>query len=294
VFIGSDISKRDLDGMAREFPSRFLMEGVSEQHLIGLAAGLAFEGKVVYLNTIATFLTRRCFEQVAIDLCLHRLNVRLIGSGGGTVYAPLGPTHLATEDLAILRALPNLTILAPCDAEEMKRAMPATLDWQGPIYIRLAKGGDKVVSRPDLPFEIGKAIPLREGEDALLVATGATTAVALDAAERLSARGVQAAVLHMHTIKPLDRAALLERAARVRAVVTVEEHTVTGGLGSAVAEVLAEGGLERPVRFRRLGLPDAFLEHYGSQALIMGEHGLDPAGVEERVVALLGEQPSWA
>jgi transketolase len=289
VFVGSDISRRDLEGMAKEIPDRFIMEGVSEAHLIGMAAGLAFEGKIPYLNTIATFLTRRCFEQIVIDLCLHRLPVRLIGSGGGTVYAPLGPTHLAVEDMSILRALPHMTIVAPSDAEEMKRLVPETLEWPGPLYIRLAKGGDKVISSPERPFRIGQAIAMREGEDALLVATGTTTAIALDAAKLLEARGVRAAVLHMHTIKPLDREAVLSRAAGARAVVAVEEGTVVGGLGSAVAELLAEARLPRPLRFARVGIPDTFLEHYGSQAQIMGHYGIDAPGVERTVLELLGE-----
>ena len=287
VFLGSDISKRDLEGMATEFPDRFLMEGVSEGHLVGLAAGLAFEGKIVYFNTIATFLTRRCFDQIVIDLCLHKLPVRLIGSGGGTVYAPLGPTHLAVEDMAILRALPNMTIVVPSDAEEMKRFIPESLEWPGPIYIRLAKGGDKVVPSGGRPFRIGEAVPVREGEDALIVATGAATAVAIDAAQLLEGQGVRAGVLHVHTIKPLDQKAILERAARARAVVAVEEGTILGGLGSAVAEILAEARLARPLRFARVGLPDHFLEHYGSQALIMGHHGITPEGIAGKILELL-------
>ncbi|HLA36765.1 MAG TPA: hypothetical protein VJ001_18025, partial [Rhodocyclaceae bacterium] len=158
VFIGSDLGPGVLDEMKTEMPDRFFMEGVSEQHVIGMAAGLAMSGFIPYVNTIATFLTRRCYEQVALDLCLQDLPVRLIANGGGVVYAPLGPTHLATEDFAILRALPNMTIVAPCDAQEMKRLMMASVDWPHPLYIRLAKGGDAVVSNEAHGFEIGKAI----------------------------------------------------------------------------------------------------------------------------------------
>lgn len=293
IFMGSDISKRDLEKMAGEYPERFLMDGVSEGHLIGMAAGLAFEGKLVYLNTIATFLTRRCFEQVVIDLCLHKLPVRLIGSGGGTVYAPLGPTHLAVEDMSILRALPHMTIVAPSDAEEMKRFLPETLAWPGPIYIRLAKGGDNVIPHDGSPFRIGQAIAKREGDDALLIGTGVTTGIALDAAARLEKQGVKAAVLHVPTVKPLDRNAIVERAARARAVVAIEEGTILGGLGGAVAEVLAEARLARPLRFARLGLPDQFMEHYGSQNQILGHYGVDAAGVEKKVLELLGAVPAW-
>src|SRR4051812_18754458 len=179
VFIGSDLSPGLLKEMKAEFPDRFYMEGVAEQNLIGMAAGLALDGFIPYVNTIATFITRRCYEQVAIDLCLHDLPVRLIGNGGGYVYAPLGPTHEAIEDIAIMRALPNMTVTAVCDADEMTRLMNASLDWPHPIYIRLAKGGDPIISREERGFAIGKAIDMIDGEtgasDVLLIATGVAT-----------------------------------------------------------------------------------------------------------------------
>src|SRR5919112_1703145 len=162
VFIGSDLSPNLLGEMKKEFPQRYYMEGIAEANIIGMAAGMAMDGFVPYVNTIATFITRRCYEQVAVDLCLHDLPVRLIGNGGGLVYAPLGPTHLAIEDIAIMRALPNMTVTAVCDAKEMVRLMHATLDWPHPIYIRLAKGGDPIVSREEHGFAIGKGIPMRK------------------------------------------------------------------------------------------------------------------------------------
>src|ERR1700758_3295147 len=161
VYIGSDLSPDLTARMKQEMPGRAFMEGVSEAHVVGMAAGLAMEGYIPFVHTIATFITRRCYEQVALDVCLHELPVRLIGNGGGLVYAPLGPTHLAIEDIAIMRALPNMTVTAVCDAKEMVRLMNATLDWPNPIYIRLAKGGDPVVSRDENGFAIGKAIPMR-------------------------------------------------------------------------------------------------------------------------------------
>ena len=145
VFIGSDPGAGTLDAMRRELPDRFFIEGVSEANVIGMAAGMAMEGYIPYINTIATFLTRRCYDQIAVDLCLHKLPVRLVAAGGGLVYAPLGPTHEAIEDIAIMRALPNMTVLAVSDAKQMTDVMPQTLDWPGPIYIRLGKGGDSIV-----------------------------------------------------------------------------------------------------------------------------------------------------
>ncbi|EMI72088.1 transketolase [Leptospira noguchii] len=275
VYIGSDLGAGVLDEMKQNIPDRFYMEGVSEQHIIGMSAGMAMEGYIPYVNTIATFLTRRCFEQVAVDLCLHDLPVRLIANGGGIVYAPLGPTHLAVEDIAILRALPNMTIIAPCDAEEMKRLMPLTLDWPHPIYIRLAKGGDKVVSKAELGFEIGKAILMKEGKDGLFVTTGVMTQLALEAIQQLETEGVNCGVIHMHTVKPLDGEILKEWIPKVSAIVTVEEHTRIGGLGSAVLEFCNDEIPNETGKISRIGLPDQFSEKYGSQESLLNHFGIN-------------------
>lgn len=274
AFIGSDLGPGVLNGMKKEMPERFFMEGVSEQHIIGMAAGLAMEGFVPYVNTIATFLTRRCYEQVALDLCLQDLPVRLIANGGGAVYAPLGPTHLAVEDLAIMRALPNMTVVAPCDADEMRRFMIKTVDWPHPIYIRLAKGGDPVVSQEVHGFEIGKAILLREPGDGLFVTTGVMTQLALRAAEQLALEGLSCGVLHMHTVKPLDQIALHAWLPKVQGVVTVEEHTRIGGLGSAILEFCNDEVPEQAFKVRRVGIPDRFADQYGSQSSLLGYWGI--------------------
>jgi transketolase len=287
LFMGSDLGVGTLDDFKRELPERFFMEGVSEAAVIGMAAGLALEGKIPYINTIATFLTRRCFEQIVLDLCLHNVDVRLIGSGGGLVYAPLGPTHQAIDDIAILRTIPNMTVVAPADAVEMDQLMARTLDWKGPIYIRLAKGGDPIVTPREREFRIGKAIRVREGGDALIVTTGVTLQIALAAADKLATDGLRAGILHMPTIKPFDRNAFLAATSEVRAVVSVEEGTVIGGLGSAAAEALAEG-LGSGVRFKRLGIPDVFPHDYGSQANLMRLFDLTPESVATSVAALCG------
>ena len=249
VFIGSDLSPNLLGEMKKEYPQRYYMEGIAEANVIGMAAGMAMEGFIPYVNTIATFITRRCYEQVAVDLCLHDLPVRLIGNGGGYVYAPLGPTHQAIEDIAIMRALPHMTVTAVCDAEEMTRLMDATLDWPHPIYIRLGKGGDPVVSKPERGFAIGKAIDMIEAEqgaaDVLFVTTGVATTQTLKAAGALAADGIRCRLLHAHTIKPLDADAIVDAATRARLVVTVEEHSVVGGLGSAVLEALSDAIVAR-------------------------------------------------
>jgi len=290
-YIGSDLGEGTLDNMKEEFPDRFFMEGISEANLIGMAAGLAMEGKIVYVNTIATFLTRRCFEQLVVDLGMHNANVRLIANGGGLVYAPLGPTHEAFDDMAILRAIPNMTIVACSDADEMDRFMPQTLDYQGPIYIRLGKGYDPIVSNDDVPFQIGKAIPMREGTDALIVTTGVTLRHALEAADALAEEGIRASVLHAHTVKPLDAEAIVSRAANAPVVVTIEEGTLAGGLGSSVAELIAEANFNQPKRFRRIGIPDVFPDQYGSQDSLLERYSITPAEIISTVkeLRLLGQ-----
>jgi transketolase len=276
VFIGSDLGPDTLAGMRAEMPSRFFMEGVSEAHVIGMAAGLAMEGYVPYVNTIATFITRRCFEQVALDLCLQNLPVRLIGNGGGVVYAPLGPTHLAIEDIAIMRALPNMAVTAVADADEMKRMMRASLEWPGPLYIRLAKGGDPVVTKGMDGFVIGKAYEMRKPGRVGLVATGVMTGRALQAANILAQQGIAAGVLHVPTIKPLDVETLHRFARDTELLVTLEEHVRSGGLGTAVLETLSDSGALKALDLVRMGIPDSFATQYGSQDALLEGYGLQP------------------
>ncbi|MBL94264.1 MAG: transketolase [Magnetovibrio sp.] len=282
VFVGSDLGPGVLDDMKREMPDRFFMEGVSEQHIIGMAAGLAMEGFIPYVNTIATFITRRCYEQIAIDLCLHDLPVRLIANGGGLVYAPLGPTHLATEDIAITRTLPNMTVVAPSDADEMARFMATTLDWPHPIYIRLGKGGDPVVTGNQKTFEIGRSVTLRDGTDIQIISTGIMSGRALDAAEALSIDGISVGVIHLPTIKPMDTVAVL-LAAKSKMLVTLEEHFKAGGLGSAVSEVLIDANQIPERGILRLGLDDTFPLNYGSQDELLEAFGLQPPGIADSI-----------
>jgi transketolase len=287
IFIGSDLGVGTLDNFKRDFPDRFLMEGVSEQALIGLAAGMAKEGNIVYFNTIASFITRRCFEQDVLDLGLHNLPVRLIGSGGGLVYAPLGPTHLATDDIAIMRTIPNMTVLVPADAEEMKRLMPETLNYPGPIYIRLAKGGDPIVTPPNERFIIGKVVPIQQGSDVLLITTGITLQIAIDAASALKKQQIHIAIIHVPTVKPLDSREIIRYVKKIPVIITIEEHSCIGGLGSAVAQLIAQANFGEMKRFRCIGLPDVFMKEYGSQASIMEKYGITASAVIKEVRQLL-------
>jgi transketolase len=264
VFIGSDLGFETLKDFKNEIPERFFMEGISEGHVVGMSAGLAMSGKIVYTNTIATFITRRSFEQNVVNLGLTNANVRLIGNGGGLVYAPLGPTHLAFEDIAIMRAIPNMAIIAPCDAEEMERATRASLHHNGPIYFRVGKGGDPVVSKPEFGFTIGKAIVFHEPGDVLLITTGIMLERTLKARDELVKSGLSVGVIHCPTVKPFDEECIIQRIQKAKAVVTVEEHSLIGGLGSIVSEIIAEK-IGHKVMFKRIALPDVFPEKYGSQ-----------------------------
>ena len=257
-----------------------------------MAAGMAMEGFIPYVNTIATFITRRCYEQVAVDLCLHDLPVRLIGNGGGYVYAPLGPTHQAIEDIAIMRALPHMTVTAVCDAEEMTRLMDATLDWPHPIYIRLGKGGDPVISKPERGFAIGKAIDMidggagRFGRPARHHGRGDHAGAQ---GGRVRWRRTVSAAACCTSIRSSrwTRDAIVDAATRTRLVVTVEEHSVVGGLGSAVLEALSDAIVGPLPPLKRLGIPDRFSAHYGSQQALMEDCKIDADGIGSTVRSLL-------
>ncbi len=286
-FIGSDLGAGTLSEFKQEFPDRFIMEGISEANVIGMAAGLALEGKIVYVNSIANFLVRRAFEQICLDVCLHNLPVRLMGNGGGLVYAPLGPTHMATDDIALMRVLPNMTILAPADAREMSALMPLTLNWPGPVYIRIAKGGEPIVSEAWDINGIGRAFALGEGSDVLMVTTGVMLNVAREAVALLADTGISARIVHCPTVKPLDKKTVLAAMTATSAVITLEEHSIIGGLGSAVAEILAEAGFKPGKSLRRLGIPDKFPDDYGSQSHLFTRFGLTAESVVTTAVELL-------
>lgn len=266
VFIGSDLGAGVLEDFKREMPDRFFMEGVGEANLIGMAAGMALSGKIVYVNTIATFLTRRAYEQVCLDVGLHHANVRLIGNGGGAVYSPLGPTHIATDDIALMRLIPGMTILSPCDAVEMGELMPKTVEHHGPIYIRLGKGGD-----PVLPAHRRVA----GVSDTLIIATGTASQIAHEAAEALNAD-----FLHVVRLKPLNELPVN------KLIVTVEDHSIIGGLGSAVAEMLAESDWRGT--FTRIGYPDVFPSGYGTQDDMRARYGISVDNIIKTVKELRG------
>ena len=289
IFVGSDLGAGVLDEFKKKINNRFFMEGVSEQYITGMAAGLAKEGFIPYFNTIATFITRRNFEQNIVDLGLHNLPVRLIGNGGGLVYAPLGPTHQAIEDIAIMRTIPNMNIIAPCDANEMKNLMPQTVNLKGPLYIRLARGGDKIVTNKIKKITFGKSILFGNPKDILFVTTGITTQVCLDVVEKLKLKKIKAGILHNHTVKPFDKKNLLKLANKTKLIVTAEEHIVSGGLGSLVLESLNLENSKSINNLLRIGIDDKFVKKYGSQKDLLEYCGISKNKIYSKVIKKYNE-----
>jgi transketolase len=251
-----------------------------------MSAGLAMEGYIPYVNTIGTFLTRRCYEQIFLDICLHNLPVRLIGNGGGLVYAPLGPTHLSVEDFAILRPIPNMTIVSPCDAIEMKKIMLQTEHYPGPIYIRVARGGDKIITNKETNVKIGEAVELIKPVDAVFITTGITSQIALEAINFLNSNNLKIGLVHLHTIKPLDSSYLKNLFNSVKFAVIVEEHSVVGGLGSAILEFVNDYSI-KDIRIKRIGIPDKFVEKYGTQDSLLKHLKIDRDNLIDSMKKLL-------
>jgi transketolase len=269
---------------ARVAPGRYLNVGIAEQALVGIAAGLAYAGQRPIAYSIAPFLTARAHEQVRVDVAISSANVTLVGVGGGVAYGYLGPTHHGTEDLAVMRALPGMTVLAPGDPGEAHAATLAALELDAPVYLRLGKNGEPNLLRR-WPFTIGPAVPVRVGDDVTLATTGAMLGEVLEAAQLLAERGIRASVLHFPTLKPFDAESICSAAARTGLVVSVEEHTIAGGLGSAVAEALAEEGVA--ARLVRLGLRDEFAHAVGSREYLLEHYGLNAASIARRAEASL-------
>jgi transketolase len=270
----------------QKFPERFLNMGVAEQNMTGVAAGIALTGKIVFTYSIANFPILRCLEQVRNDVCYHRANVKIVSIGGGYSYGALGMSHHATEDLAILRALPEMVVIAPGDPFEAEAATRAAAVYDGPCYLRLGRAGEPTVHESRIDFQLGRAIRVREGDGLTLISTGAMLRTAVDVADLLAARGTPVRVLSMHTVKPLDTEAVLAAAQETRAIVTIEEHSIFGGLGGAVAECLAESA-ELRVPFRRLGIPQSFSAPPGTQDFLREQCGLSATSILRSLEPLL-------
>jgi len=281
-----DLGFHALDPFVEEFPDRFINAGVAEQNMTGLAAGMAMSGKIVFTYSIGNFPTLRCLEQIRNDVCYHSANVNVVSVGGGLAYGALGATHHCIEDLAIMRVMPHMTVVAPGDPVEVEMATRAIAETPGPCYLRLAKTGEPRIHPAGVDFELGKAIMVREGSDLTLISTGEMLYNTVKSAERLAEEGIQARVLSMHTLKPLDVAAVLRAAQETSIIVTVEEHSVIGGLGGAVAEVLAELS-DSPFALKRIAMRESFCSEVGSQAYLREANGLSIGGIVDSIHSLM-------
>lgn len=286
VVINDSLSSAKMKEFKTKYPNRFINVGIAEQNMVGVGNGLANAGMVPYLCGASCFLTARAMEQVKVDMAYSKANVRICGMSPGMAYGQLGPTHHSIEDLAWTRVLPNLTVIVPADPIETAAVMRYSLEHVGPMYLRIARVPVRKVHGEDYEFKLGKAVVVREGHDVTLIANGLMVAIALDAAESLAQKGIQARVLNMSSVKPLDREAIVKAARETKGIVAAEEALVAGGLGGAVAEVLA---VEHPAPMRMLGVPDTFAPT-GSADFLLEHFGLTAQGIENAALELVSER----
>ena len=277
VVLDGDVATSTQTAMVREArPDSFYEIGIAEQNMFGIAAGMSTLGLIPYACTFAVFASKRACDQVSISIAYPALNVKISGAYGGIPTGKAGATHQAIEDIAIMRAMPNMTVVVPADATETAKAVFAAAEWEGPVYIRTARCPVPVIFDNDHAFEIGKAVLIRDGKDVTIVSTGMMTPKAKVAGERLAQQGIDARVVHVHTIKPLDQESVVAAAKETGAILTVEEHNILGGLGGAVAEVLMEAGVS--CKFKRHGINDEY-SVIGKPFYLYRHYKLDAEGI---------------
>lgn len=284
-FLTANLGYKFFDEIRRKCPKQFLDVGVAEQNMIGLASGMALCGKSVYCYSIIPFLTLRACEQVRVDICYHGLPVKLVGMGAGFTYGLEGFTHFGIEDMAVMRSMPGMTIVVPDSIENAIRVAELSVHFKGPLYIRLGRAGIHGVGNKATLKMIGKAVVLREGKDGALIAIGNMVAVAERAAQNLAAKGIGVSVINMHTLKPLDEAVVRACAKKHKFVFSLEEHSMQGGLGSAVAEVLAKSGFTG--KFECIGVPEKLDKVIGDADYLWDHYGLSPAKITARLLTAI-------
>lgn len=288
TLITGDLGFGVLNAFAERFPDQFINAGVAEQNMTALACGMALEGHKVFTYSIGNFTTLRCLEQLRNDVCYHDADVTAVAVGGGFSYGQLGMSHFATEDLAILRALPNMCVVAPSDPWETRILTRQMAGQKGPKYLRLDKGKAGLPETPD-DVTFGKVRSVRKGDGLTIVTIGAVLSEALAAADRLASVGIEAHILSVHTLKPLDAAPIVASAQRTGAVITVEEHSTIGGLAGAVAEILVLAGAA-PAKFAAVGLADCYPTIVGDQNYLRTAYGMDAAAIEKAALGLVGRR----
>ena len=282
----ADIGYGEIEPFRDAFPERYYNVGVAEQNMTGVACGIAMEGNIVVTYSIANFPTLRCLEQIRNDVCYHNANVKIVIIGGGVSYGPLGMSHHSTEDLAIMRALPGIVVLVPCDNKEAIAATHSMIAYDGPVYYRCGYKNERDIHEKEIDFQIGKAITVREGHDATLFFACPIGYNVKKAAELLEEKGTSCRVVSMHSIKPIDREAIISAVRETDAVITIEEHNLSGGLGGAVAEVLCDENAF-PKKFKRIAFPDINVSIVGSQEWIRGEYGMSAESLADTIEEFL-------
>ena len=272
------------DKYRQDFPEQYLNLGISEANMIGIASGMAACGKIPFAYTIGAFLAYRAYEFIRNDVCLQNQNVKIVGTGAGEVYSALGPTHHATEDLGGLRSLPNLIILNPASPKEVKKATVAAYEHKGPVYLRLGTNREAEIYEEDYHFEIGKGITLREGKDITVISTGSILNEILAVVDELAKEEHSIRVINIHTLKPIDTAIVKKSVDETGGILTIEDHNITGGLGSAVSEIIAEYG--KPVLFKRLGLHD-FSKGYGKYEEVKQANGIGKEQIRSSILNMI-------
>jgi len=290
VLLSGDIGNRLFDDYKKKFPQRFMNCGVAEANMTGIASGMALSGLRPITYTITPFATTRCLEQIRNDLCYHNVPAIIVGVGAGLSYANLGATHHSCEDISFLRSIPNMSVVCPADPLEVRAALRAALSHNGPVYLRLGKKGEKEIHSSIPDFTIGKSITISEGTDVCLLSTGNIMPVVLAARSLLEQKGLSTRVESFHTVKPLDRDCLEEVFAQYRLLVTVEEHSLIGGLGSAVAEWFVDH-MPHTGRLLRIGTEDSFLHCAGEQDFARKSFGLTAENIVQKVAKAIYETP---
>ncbi|MBQ7054785.1 MAG: transketolase, partial [Oscillospiraceae bacterium] len=278
----ADIGYGEIEPFRDNFPDRYYNVGVAEQNMTGVACGIAMEGNIAVTYSIANFPTLRCLEQVRNDVCYHNANVKIVIIGGGVSYGPLGMSHHSTEDIAIMRALPKMVVVVPCDNFEAEAATRAMIEYDGPLYYRCGYKGEKDIHSGPVDFKLGRAITVREGSDVTRMFAGPVGLNVVKAADILAKEGVSCRIVSMHTIKPIDRDAIIDAAKNTGGIITIEEHNLSGGLGSAVAEVICDSGVV-PKKFKRIALPDVNVALIGHQEWIRSQYGMDAEGIAKQI-----------
>ena len=283
LFVGSDLGANVLDDMKKKIPTQFFMEGVSEQYMIGLSAGLALEGYRPYVNTIGSFITKRCYEQIYIDICLQKLPVVIAGIGGGAVYAPLGPTHLNLDDYLLMKNIPNLNVFAPCDSNEMDELIQQSINFKSPSYIRLGKGGEKIVSNvKPKNYSLFKSFKYFDSDKFFIFTTGSMLQTAIEVSLKFRSIGIDIGVLSIPCIKPLDNN-LFKIIDKIDRVFVLEEHFENGGLGSSILDILSKKNPNNLSKICKYGINNEFCDKYGSQFELLRYWKLDEKNIFKKI-----------